>query len=195
MPPWGRPSEPTVQLVKLHGTGDLQRFLELLQAALVKKAWLANPSAGAAVPSHPVADVSPAPSGELPGISWMGQRAGSGGPLGAGAASWSTAGTSQAAPAVPPTHLLSQLTAMGYGENRATRALQATGTSGGIPWNTLRSDAASCLSTPCMGLHLSVCCNLHEYQSMSELYLIAPGWHLVIQAVITKVYDQQYIVT
>ncbi|KAK9822045.1 hypothetical protein WJX74_002862 [Apatococcus lobatus] len=130
VPPWGRPSEPTIQLVKLHGNGDLQRFLELIQVALAKKAWLANPPAGPSVLSHPVADVSPAQSGELPGINWMGQRTGSGGPLGMGAASWSSPGTSQAGPAAAPPHLLSQLTAMGYGTSRATRALQATGTSG-----------------------------------------------------------------
>lgn len=152
MPPWGRPTEPTVQLVKLHGTGDLQRFLELLQAALVKKAWLANPVAGAAVPSHPVADVSPAPSGELPGMNWMAQRTGSGGPLGAGAASWSNAGASQARPAAAPSPLLSQLTGMGYGDSRATRALQATGMSGETPQTTSWADAAVCSSIACAGV-------------------------------------------
>ncbi|KAK9867588.1 hypothetical protein WJX84_011841 [Apatococcus fuscideae] len=129
-PPWGHPAEPTLQLVKLHGVGDLQRFLELTQAALTKQAWRANPPAASSVPSHPVMDASPAPSGELPGGSWMGQGpAEGGGPLGAGAASWGPSAASRAGPEPPP-HLLQQLMGMGYGGNRATRALQATGMAG-----------------------------------------------------------------
>ncbi len=58
-----------------------------------------------------------------------------GGPLGAGAASWAPAGHVAIAPGgrAPPPHLISQLQGMGYGHNRATRALQATGMSGMPP--------------------------------------------------------------